>query len=63
MEPDYKQCTLAELYDVEENINKQRYPQRYNALMQEIERTESKTLTPNLSQNLLMTMKRARLNG
>ncbi|GIU05644.1 hypothetical protein TUM4261_07900 [Shewanella sp. c952] len=36
MDPDYKQCTLAELYDVEENINKQRYPQRYSALMQEI---------------------------
>ncbi|MEZ9198626.1 hypothetical protein [Shewanella sp. 10N.286.54.B9] len=36
MDLDYKQCALAELYDVEENINKLRYPQRYNALMQQI---------------------------
>jgi len=36
MNPDYKNYSLIELYDVKENIDKERYPDRYKLLIDEI---------------------------
>lgn len=36
MEPDYTSYTLSELFDVKENIDKRRYPERYQRLLTEI---------------------------
>ena len=40
MNPDYKKYTLIELYDVQENIDRECYPERYNILLHEIELRE-----------------------
>ena len=40
MEPDYQSYTRDELYDVKSNINKDAYPERYKALLQELARRE-----------------------
>lgn len=40
MDPDYKTYTLSELYDVKRNIDRERYPQRYELLLTEIKLKE-----------------------
>lgn len=40
--PDYTNCTLRELYDVRCHIDRQRYPGRYQDLLQHIARLERK---------------------
>ena len=42
MEPDYTSYTLSELFDVKENIDKRRYPERYQRLLTEITLRQSK---------------------
>ncbi len=36
MKPDYKSYSLEELYDVKDHIDKDKYPERYQALLHEI---------------------------
>jgi uncharacterized membrane protein YqhA len=40
MYPDYKKYTLIELYDVKKNIDKELYPEKYEALLSEIKLRE-----------------------
>lgn len=39
--PDYSKCSLRELRDVAARINREKYPERYAAVLQEIERRET----------------------
>jgi hypothetical protein len=40
VKPDYQSYTLEELYDVEENIDKEAYPERYKDLLHELKLRE-----------------------
>ncbi|GLX76940.1 hypothetical protein tinsulaeT_02800 [Thalassotalea insulae] len=40
MNPDYTKYTLAELYEVKRNIDKECYPERYDLLINEIRKRE-----------------------
>lgn len=40
MNPDYTKYTLEELYDVKENIDNECYPERYDAILNEIRKQE-----------------------
>ena len=42
-EPDYSNCSLRELYDVKCHIDRRRYPGRYQVLLKNIARLESKS--------------------
>ncbi len=39
--PDYSKCSLRELHDVAASVNRQKYPERYAAVLREIERRET----------------------
>jgi hypothetical protein len=40
MNPDYTKYALVELYDVKDNIDSERYPERYDLLLNEIRKRE-----------------------
>lgn len=44
--PDYSRCSLTELISIAAHINQEKYPDRYNAVRNEIERRGQEPLSP-----------------
>lgn len=49
----YENCTLEELYDVKENINREKYPDRYQAVINAIKQKESANTINQVDTNFL----------
>ena len=60
MKPDYKSCSLEELHDVKVHIDKDKYPERYQELLNEIAMRESSVPTPEVEE--VIKPKRKRTN-
>lgn len=50
--PDYSRYTLDDLHDVARRVNKERYPDRYTLIVQELERREPKQTTAPIANEL-----------
>lgn len=43
--PDYSLCSLNQLFDIAAHVNREKFPERYEAVRQSIEKCESQPKT------------------